>query len=543
MTTRTDASMTLEEAVQAALDGRSNVVLCPAHDDRSPSLSVGPGRTQPVLLNCHAGCEPDAIIESGGIDWATVCNPLDMPDAVPSRDMWTPRGTASQIYPYRDAEGRLLFEVLRVPQEGGRKTFMQRRPDAEAPHGHKWNLDGVERVPYRLPEIITAVRNGRTIHIAEGEKCVHALLTVIEEGEEATCNPGGAGKWMPEFGNWFAGANVVIYADADDTGRQHARAVRDSLLEVDATVTIKEAPPGVMPGSGKSIHDIADHIEAGLGMDLLLETTPKSQIEQARTGVDILDLVRRPRGMTEFVIDRTLARGERVVLIGFEGNGKSTLCRQVAAMTAAGLHPFAGHEMEPQKVLFVDAENHPDQVLDSWATLVGLCARLDRPIERGMLTVMEEHDRQPDLTSEDGAAWLMERVHAYRPALVVMGPLTNLSNSDLREDTPVRRLLGAVDRARTVCNSAFWLEHHAPHKSPSDKQREPRPYGSSLFLKRPDYGFGMKPTDDPKVFEWLRNRGPRVRSRIWPEAIREGNGGLEFPWMETVLPEDPKGGR
>lgn len=543
MTTRTDAHMTVEEAVQRALDGEKSVILCPAHDDASPSLSVGPGQRQPVLLKCHAGCEQDAIIECGGIDWATVCNPSDMPDSRPSGgdDRWTPKGTASHVYPYRDADGRVVFEVLRVPLADGKKTFFQRRPDADAPHGHRWNLDGVDRVLYRLPEVLVAVRNGRTIHVAEGEKCAEALRTVIPEGDEATCNPQGAGKWQPEFAHWLAGASVVIYADADDIGRVHARTVRESLVAVDAQVAIKEAPPGIVPSSGKAIHDVADHIEAGLDLSLLLETTPETEQERARTGVDILDVVKRPRGMTEFVIDRTLAKGERVVLIGFEGNGKSTLCRQVATMTAAGMHPFTGHEMEPRRVLFVDAENHPDQVLDSWSHLVGLAARHGHPVERGMLTVLEEHDTQPDLTSPDGAAWLMERVHAYNPELVVMGPLTNLAYRDLRDDEPTRKLLLAVDRARTVCNSSFWLEHHAPHKSPSDKQREPRPYGSSLFLKRPDYGFGMKPTEDPKVFEWLRNRGPRVRSRLWPEAIREGSGGLEWPWMETLLPEDTKG--
>ena len=35
---------------------------CPAHDDRHPSLSVGPGRDEKVLVHCHAGCSQDAVI-------------------------------------------------------------------------------------------------------------------------------------------------------------------------------------------------------------------------------------------------------------------------------------------------------------------------------------------------------------------------------------------------------------------------------------------------------------------------------------------------
>jgi replicative DNA helicase len=132
--------------------------------------------------------------------------------------------------------------------------------------------------------------------------------------------------------------------------------------------------------------------------------------------------------------------------------------------------------------------------------------------------------------------WLHERVHAYQPELIVMGPLTNLAGRDLRDDEPVRRLRNAVNAARTVCNSAFVMEHHAPLKGTMDKERALRPYGSSLFLKWPDYGYGIKPTDDPRVFEWHKNRGPRVRSRIWPDALREGiPNSLEFPWMEAVI--------
>jgi ABC-type cobalamin transport system ATPase subunit/antitoxin (DNA-binding transcriptional repressor) of toxin-antitoxin stability system len=527
-------TMDLGEAIEQAKAGKATSMLCPSHDDKSPSLRVGPGTSQPVVVHCHAGCTTDQIMEAAGLVWDDVCAPLDERER-DTRDMWTPRGTASHLYPYIDARGTLLFEVLRVPMDGGKKSFLQRRPDATAPHGHVWNLDGVERVLYRLPQVLAAVRAGHTIHVAEGEKCVHALLTVIPPGDEATCNPGGAGKWQPEFSSMLAGASVIVYSDSDDTGQAHARAVRESLLEYGASVTIKEAPAGKMP-SGKPINDVADHLEAGRGLITLLETTPESMEEKARTGVDVLDVILRPRGTVEWAIDRTMAKGERLILLGFEGTGKSTLCRQIAVMCAAGMHPFTGAEMEPKKVLYIDAENHPDQVLDSWAQLVGLAGRHGHPLEPGALTIMEEWESDRYLDQPSGSDWLHERVHAYQPDLIVMGPLTNLANRDLRDDEPVRKLRNAVNSARSVCNSAFVMEHHAPLKGNMDKERALRPYGSSLFLKWPDYGYGIKPTDDPTVFEWHKNRGPRVRSRVWPEALREGvANSLEWPWMEAIL--------
>jgi hypothetical protein len=110
-----------------------------------------------------------------------------------------------------------------------------------------------------------------------------------------------------------------------------------------------------------------------------------------------------------------------------------------------------------------------------------------------------------------------------------------MASRDLRDDEPVRKIRNAVNHARNVCNSAFIMEHHAPLKGSMDKERPLRPYGSSLFLKWPDYGYGIKPTDTEGLFEWHKNRGPRVRSRVWPEALREGTAPTDFPWVDAII--------
>jgi hypothetical protein len=53
----------------AAPSGDGNwIARCPAHDDRSPSLSIAEGREGRVLMFCHAGCEIDAIARALGIE-------------------------------------------------------------------------------------------------------------------------------------------------------------------------------------------------------------------------------------------------------------------------------------------------------------------------------------------------------------------------------------------------------------------------------------------------------------------------------------------
>src|SRR5829696_7869717 len=42
--------------------GEGYQALCPAHEDREPSLSVGEGEDGRVLVKCFAGCETEDVI-------------------------------------------------------------------------------------------------------------------------------------------------------------------------------------------------------------------------------------------------------------------------------------------------------------------------------------------------------------------------------------------------------------------------------------------------------------------------------------------------
>lgn len=524
MTVTSDKHLHLSDAAEAARNGSKVQILCPSHSDSSPSLSVELGADNRVLLHCFAGCTPEAILDAANMQWSDLFDEAD--DTRVDEEVWTPAGPASHVYPYVNEAGQTEYEVLRVPQPGGSKTFRQRHSDATSGR-YVWNTDGCTRIPYRLPQLVAAVKDGTTIYVVEGEKDVHSL---VNGGLVATTNVAGAGKWLEEYNRYFNGSNVVVIADADAVGRAHARSVRDNLMSVGATVEIRE------PAAPHK--DVSAHLGAGLDLDRTLLVVPANEDERVKYGVDLLDIVQRTISSTEFVIPNVLARRERLLVTGLEGHGKSTFLRQIAVQVAAGIHPFSLARIEPKKVLYIDAENEPGQTLQSWQDLMGLAAYHADGVERGMLTVLEEWDNSDlDLADGDGMAWLHERIHAYEPDLLLLGPITNLVGRDLKDDEPVRRLKRAINSARTINGCAVIMEHHAPHRNPSDKRRSVRPYGSSMFLKWPDYGYGMAPTDDKGVYAWERTRWPRVRTRAWPEALRWGTPGTsDFPWVECVLP-------
>jgi hypothetical protein len=47
--------------------GKGFKALCPAHPDRTPSLSVTEGQDGRVLLHCFAGCALVAVVQSMGL--------------------------------------------------------------------------------------------------------------------------------------------------------------------------------------------------------------------------------------------------------------------------------------------------------------------------------------------------------------------------------------------------------------------------------------------------------------------------------------------
>lgn len=219
---------------------------CSGHEDKNASLSVSAGSDGRVLLKCHAGCTAEAIVGALGLKLADLFPPRPASVAPVA-----PRIAAT--YRYTSEAGELLFECVRFTP----KTFRQRRPDSAKPGAWVWNLEGVRRVLYRLPELKIALAAGRTIFVCEGEKDVEAL---VKHGFAATCNPMGAGKWQPEHTGTLRDARrVVVIADKDEPGRKHALAVATALHGVAKCVKSIELPDR----NGQPVKDAADWFAAG----------------------------------------------------------------------------------------------------------------------------------------------------------------------------------------------------------------------------------------------------------------------------------------
>jgi putative DNA primase/helicase len=218
----------------ASMDAVARKLLGDPNADLSSKTVLRFGTHGSVAVDLKAGTFYDHENKRGGGVLDLICQRAGVPTHAAAAE-WAkeqglieddrPKKTIVKSYDYVDEAGQLLFQVVRYEP----KQFKQRRPDGAG--GWVWSVKGVRLVPYRLPELIEDIANGRTIFVVEGEKDVDTLRS---HGIATTCNPMGNKKWWPSFNEILRGADVVLCGDNDQAGREHVALVAKNLNGVAA---------------------------------------------------------------------------------------------------------------------------------------------------------------------------------------------------------------------------------------------------------------------------------------------------------------------
>jgi putative DNA primase/helicase len=453
--------------------GKNHSARCPAHEDRRNSLSVGVGDDRCVLLNCFAGCTPGAIVAALG---------LKMGDLFPSkngnRQHSKEYGCIAATYDYCDENGALLFQVVRYEP----KSFRQRRPDGKG--GWIWNLEGVRRVPYHLPELIAADRK-RWVFVTEGEKDADALAKL---GLVATCNPGGAGKWSnlsAELNPHLTGRPVVVLPDNDEAGRKHARDVAASLLESAKEIRIVELPG--LPPKG----DVSDWLAAGGTVDELKGLVREAKLvsaedvrqwtdenaaragtrddleretiseERASVGVRLSDV--KPERV-EWLWRARIPFGKPTILDGDPGLGKSTLTLEIAARVSRG-EPLSGDDdrRAPAGVVILSAEDGLADTIRPRLEAAG--ADLERIVAIPSVPLIGDGEDLPEIPRDLPA--VEKTVREIGARLVILDPLMAYLGADVsaHRDQDVRRALAPLARLADQTGAAVLVVRHLNKRS------------------------------------------------------------------------------
>ena len=289
----------------------------------------------------------------------------------------TARRKVTATYGYHDEARALLYVVERLEP----KSFRQRSADGT------WNLAGVKRVPFRLPEILAD--DAAVIFFTEGER---DALRLVDLGLCATTLSGGT-VWTPELAEYFRGREIVIVPDYDAAGVKRALEAANALHSVAATIKIIFLP-GLdgAPGSNDASDWLnQDSSRADIFADTCLAAplwVPGAEVAgmaaamavnvKEAPAIDVPADDGKPLILSsadfvknffppDYLWDGVLQRRFIYSLTAKTGDGKTAIALLLAASIALGL-PLGGRAIEPGRVIYFAGEN-PDDVRMRWIAM------------------------------------------------------------------------------------------------------------------------------------------------------------------------------
>lgn len=416
------------------------------------------------------------------------------------------------IYPYRDEEGQVLFEVLRKVSIEGKKRFQQRK------NLNEYSVKGVRVVPYRLPELQEAISLEHPVFVVEGEKDVDRLASL---NVTATCNAGGAGKWTADHAAFLTGADVVVIPDYDEAGEAHAEKVCRSLKGVAARVRLLRFIGLRRKG------DVSDWLDAGNSIERLHalaaeapDWRPASRLSLSWMGDEDKALRRK------WLIKGLLGQNELSIIHAPSGGGKSFFALDLAARVGAGLDWF-DHTVRPCPVLYVAAEG----------------ATGFRNRRKAWLQAHEDVERPPVVTLErgldllaqggDGLEVVQDALAEIKDAigepvgLIVLDTLSRMMPGGVdSEPRDVKLFLENAERLRVETGAHIMIIHH----SGKDTDRGMR--GSSMLRDYAD-----------TVIEIKGGEGESTSFRATIQKQKDGEDGREYRFnlLQSTVGEDEDG--
>jgi AAA domain len=511
-------------ALGIAWNGSGKAISCPdpMHADQNPSWRLmDSGKAVCSCRQPHSVFDVVGYVK--GVDFEQskiiVAELLGRRDLIVDPDDQGSRRKIIASYPYRDSRGDIVYEAVRFSPKG----FAQRRVDGGS---WVWNLKGVRRLPYRLPQLIATPLDQR-VYIPEGEKDVDRLRAI---GLAATCNSEGAGKWRADLAEHFRGRDVVVLPDNDDAGRQHAQAVAANLAPVARRVCIIELPD--LPPKG----DVSDWLDAGGALDelnRLVDATASFGADADATRPMQPDAVADdafdPREMTvaawlsrdiappDFLLGEILSTTSRCALIAPTGLGKTNFTMAFSFAVADGapfLHWRAGEG--PRRVLFIDGEMSRRLMrrrLEDAVRRHGGIPDNFRVLNR------EQFPGLPPLNSEAGQCYIDRAIEAIGGVdLVIFDNIQSLLAGDMKDEEPWEQTLPWVRDLTRREIGQLWV-HHTGHD-------ETHGYGSKTREWQLDTVALLERVERPEAdiafrisFSKARERAPENRADFEPALI------------------------
>ena len=243
---------------------------------------------------------------------------------------------------------------------------------------------------------------------------------------------------------------------------------------------------------------------------------PEPSLPKAIQLSDFLDTNDAPY---DWIIPDFLERGDRLILTGYEGEGKTTLNRQLVLQMGNGIHPFTLAPITPVRVLFLDLEN-PDRLTRREFRKIRDNAGVPVPANIRIIT----YSSGINLTDPTFMGWFQKEISHFYPEVVIIGPLYKLSFGNPVLEQEALPIAKALDFLRTEYGFALILEAHCPYAATGEK-RLTRPYGWSGWSRWPEFGLHIAGNGTLSHYRLPRDERP------WPSSLVKGGS---WPWMVST---------
>lgn len=314
----------------------------------------------------------------------------------------------------------------------------------------------------------------------------------------------------------------------------HARRYAHSIVN-------EAARRGIIMAISEGAESAQTGIDAAVARDDLISKLGQiSTLVEVREPLTADDFAASVDQEFDWLVPGLFERGDRMMVTGAEGAGKSMLITQIGFMVAAGIHPWTLRPVDPIRVLVVDLENDQRKL----ARRVRLMRRAIDQSGRGMLEPwaphrmrIESRNEGINLRSNVDRDWLASLCIGSDAELLVIGPRYRMSKgspdrNDAGGEDMARSVTAAIDQLRQRCGITVLIEDHAGHGQPTGL-RDLRPSGSSVWLRWPEFGFGIAQVDkdDKRAYGIGHWRGPRD-DRDWPVTLLRNSS--PWPWVANM---------
>jgi RecA-family ATPase len=465
-----------------------------------------------------------------------------------------PKGIHTTTYPYRDADGSLLYEVLRYEQP---KDFRQRRPDGKGGWITKQVFDGVKRVVYRWPELLTFP--DASVFIPEGEKDCNRLWDV---GLVATCVAGGV--WATSCVEALAGRDVCVLEDHDEPGRKKALQAAQALHSVAKSIRIVELP-GLGPRLPHGGKDVSDWFDADQSRDAeklcqvcfdapLWQPTSESIAAAADTTetktpesiplpfINIAAWHDQPIPEREWTVKDRIPANNVTLLSGEGSVGKSILSLHLAITVVLG-RDWLGTLPEPGPALVVCCEDDDkelwrrlDLILQHYgASFIDISRDMHLLALAGEETLMAT----PNSNGLIQPTKLFGRIHEaacdIKPKLIVLDNSADIFGGNENDRAQVRQFIALLRGMAIKANAGVLLTSHPSLTGISNKTGLSGSTAwnasvrSRLYFKRAVTEKDEEPDPDLRVLEVMKsNYGPigETITLRWKDGLFVPVGGV-----------------